>query len=186
MLEFGTYGESGSFVPRAHIRSTAAADGSGLLEARGSTRPGSLSLLAPARVLHARSRRIPQLSADNVSLAPAGGMVGVGTTMPEAALDVAGSGIIRGNASVGGTNDSAVVSIASGGTATAGLQLGPPAPAPGTNGSADSSRSFGARSRAVTALRTQPYSRAHLPSAHLRRRPCARPRGGRRVQFDGR
>ena len=62
---------------------------------------------------------------NKLALSPNGGNVGVGTSSPNAKLDVDGETIIRGNASVGGNNQTSTLKIDSHGTSTVGLQLGP-------------------------------------------------------------
>lgn len=62
---------------------------------------------------------------NKLALSPNGGNVGVGTSSPNAKLDVAGETIIRGNASVGGNNQTSTLKIDSQGTSTVGIQLGP-------------------------------------------------------------
>ena len=60
-----------------------------------------------------------------LSLAPTGGNVGVGTQEPTAKFDVNGGAVIRGNATIGGNNQSSLLKIDSQGTQTTGFQLGP-------------------------------------------------------------
>ena len=62
---------------------------------------------------------------NKLALSPNGGNVGVGTSSPNAKLDVAGETIIRGNASVGGNNQTSTLKIDSQGTSMVGIQLGP-------------------------------------------------------------
>ena len=52
-----------------------------------------------------------QLVTQKLALAPTGGAVGVGTAAAPASLDVAGNSLFRGNASVGGDNQSSVMKI---------------------------------------------------------------------------
>ena len=62
---------------------------------------------------------------NKLALSPNGGNVGVGTSSPNAKLDVAGETIIQGNASVGGNNQTSTLKIDSQGTSMVGIQLGP-------------------------------------------------------------
>ena len=65
----------------------------------------------PKSLLRSEGEGRLEVITSKLSLTPNGGQVGIGTTEPSATLDVAGEAVLRGNTSVGGNNETSLLSI---------------------------------------------------------------------------